>query len=94
MRAVIVITDSAAMPTFERAFLEGGHPFTLLPEVVGAGRTGLKAGNRVHPGGSSLLFTVVPDEELAPTLSFVHDLRDEAGAEAATKIYVFQAEEG
>ena len=41
MRAVIVITDSAAMPTFERAFVEGGQAFTLLPEVVGAGRTGV-----------------------------------------------------
>ena len=92
MRAVIVITDSAAMPTFERAFLEGGHPFTLLPEVVGAGRTGLKAGNRVHPGGSSLLFTVVPDEDLKLTLGFVRGLRDETGTEAATKI--LQAEEG
>jgi hypothetical protein len=94
MRAVIVITDSAAMPAFERAFLEGGHAFTLLPEVVGAGRTGLKAGNRVHPGGSSLLFTVVPDDELEPTLGFVRGLRDETGAAAATKIYVLQAEEG
>ncbi|HEY3568129.1 MAG TPA: hypothetical protein VGP73_09375 [Thermoanaerobaculia bacterium] len=40
-------------------------------------------------GGSSLstwLYSIkppldrVPDEELAPTLGFVHDLRDEAGA--------------
>jgi hypothetical protein len=95
MKAVVVITDAAAMPAFERAFLEdGGRGFTLIPDILGSGRTGLKAGNRVHPGGSSLLFTVIPDPDLAPTLTFLHRLRDQAGVTEATKIYVVPAEEG
>lgn len=95
MKAVVVITDSAALRDFERAFVaDGGRGFTLIPEVLGSGKTGLKAGNRIHPGGSSLLFTVVPEGELEETLGFVRRLRDEAGVAEATKIYVVPAEEG
>jgi len=56
MKAVVVITASDTMQVFERAFVtEGGRGFTLLPNVLGSGKTGLRAGNRIHPGGSSLL---------------------------------------
>jgi len=94
MRAVVVITDSEAMKAFERAFLDGGtRGFTILPTVAGRGRTGLKTGDRVHPGGSSLLFTVLPDGELAGTLDFLRGVRDRAGVAEATKIYVAAVDE-
>ncbi len=94
MRAVVVITDSEAMKDFERAFLEAGsRGFTILPTVAGRGRTGLKTGDRVHPGGSSLLFTVVPDEEVAGALDFLREVRARADAEASTKIYVAEVTE-
>ena len=65
MKAVVVITDSDAMEAFERAFLESGdRGFTIMPTVAGRGKTGLKTGDRVHPGGSSLLFTVLADRDL------------------------------
>ena len=65
MKAVVVITDSEAMRTFERAFVEsGGRGFTIVPTLVGRGRTGLKAGDRVHPGASSLLFTVLAEDQV------------------------------
>lgn len=88
MRALVLITDSEAMPRFEQAFLESGtRGFTVVPRVVGRGRTGLKTGDRVHPGGSSLLFTVVSDAEAEETLAFLRAVRDRAGARACTKIY-------
>ncbi len=91
MKAVVVITEAEAMSAFERAFIvDGTRGFTIVPRVWGSGRTGLKAGTRVHPGGSSLLFSVVPD---ADAVAFVRRARDEAGAQAATKIYVVQVEE-
>ena len=95
MKAVVVITDSAALPVFERGFVtDGGRGFTLIPDLLGSGKTGLKAGNRVHPGSSSLLLTVVPDGEIEETLAFVRRLRDKAEAAEGTKIYVLPAEEG
>jgi hypothetical protein len=55
--------------------------------VVGRGRTGLKAGTRVHPGGSSLLLTLVPDGEYEETVAFLRAVRDRAGAGDSTKIF-------
>jgi len=94
MKAVVVITDSEALPEFERAFVAAKtRGFTVLPAVYGCGRTGLKTGDRVHPGSSSLLFTVVPDDQLDRTLAFVRKVRDQAGVAPATKIYVAAVEE-
>jgi nitrogen regulatory protein PII len=94
VRAVVVITDADAMRDFERGFLESGtRGFTIIPSVVGRGRTGLKTGDRVHPGGSSLLFTIVDDEQAAEVVAFVKRIRDAAGVEASTKIYVAPVDE-
>ena len=64
MRMLLVITDLDAMKEFERALLEGGERgFTVAPRVYGRGKSGMHAGDRVHPGASSMLFTVVPESE-------------------------------
>lgn len=94
MKVVVVITDSEAMKAFERAFVEsGGRGFTILPTLVGRGRTGLKTGDRIHPGGSSLLLTVLREDELGATLAFLREVRDRTGAAESTKIYVAAADE-
>ena len=94
MKVVVLITDSNAMTEFERACLSNPERgFTIVPKVVGRGKTGLKTGDRVHPGGSSLLFTVVPDNELDSTLGFLKQVRDQVGVGEATKLYVTDVEE-
>jgi hypothetical protein len=94
VRLLIVVTDSEALAEFERAFVsDGTRGFTVIPKVWGRGRTGLRAGDRVHPGGSSLLFTVVPDEQLQSTVEFVKDVRDRALARETTRIFVSAVEE-
>lgn len=94
MKAVVVITDSEAMRAFERGFLEDGQRgFTIVPTAMGRGKTGLKAGDRVHPGASSLLFTVVEDAEVDETLAFLKRVREAARAEQVTKIYLATTEE-
>jgi hypothetical protein len=92
--AIVVITDSEAMKAFERAFIESGERgFTIVPTVLGRGKTGLKAGDRVHPGASSLLFTVLPEPELKGTLDFLRSVREEAGVRDQTKFYVAPIDE-
>jgi hypothetical protein len=94
VRAVVVITDADAMKAFERAFLEAGsRGFSIIPSVFGRGRAGLKTGDRVHPGGSSLLFTVVADEETPEVVAFLKRVRDGAGAGESTKIYTAAVDE-
>ena len=48
---------------------------------------------RVHPGGSSLLFTVLAESELEATLDFLRGVRDAAGARDQTKLYVAPIDE-
>jgi len=94
MKLLLVITEQEALPAFERAFLEtGDRGFTVAPRVFGRGRSGLHAGNRVHPGASGMIFTVVPDAEADATLRFLRETRDKAGVGAHTKIYSLPAEE-
>ena len=94
MRAVVVITEAGAMKDFERAFLEAGdRGFSIIPAVFGRGRTGLKTGDRVHPGGSSLLFTIVGDDEVPDVVDFLTRTARSAGASAATHIYTAAVEE-
>ena len=94
MKAFLVLTESEALRELERALLAAGdRGFTILPSVLGLGRTGLKAGNRIHPGSTGLLLTVVPDAEADATAAFLRDVRDRAGARESTKIYVLPAEE-
>jgi len=93
MKGIVVLTDSEAMSAFERAFLDAGHGFTVIPAVAGSGRTGLKTGDRVHPGSSSLLLVMVKEDEREETLSLLRRTRDDAGVGQATRIYTFDAEE-
>jgi hypothetical protein len=94
MKALVLITDSEAMRAFERAFVESGdRGFTIVPTVIGRGKTGLRAGDRVHPGGSSLLFTVLAEGDVEATLAFVRRVRDTAGVREQTKLYLAPVEE-
>lgn len=94
MKAFVVLTDVQVLRDFELAFrAERSRGFTVVPILAGMGRTGLKAGTRVHPGASGMLLTVVEEADVDATAEFLRHLRDEAGAAGATKIYALPAEE-
>ncbi len=92
-KAVVVVTDSEAMPAFERALIEAERGFTVIPQTIGSGRSGLKTGNRVHPGASSLLFAVVPVAHWKAVKALLRRVRDEAGVAEATRLFAFDAED-
>lgn len=93
MRLLAVVTDSEAVNVFERTLIEHDVPFSVIPRVWGRGRTGLHAGDRVHPGGSALLFTVVDDARVEETTRLFRAARDVSGAAALTRIFSLPAEE-
>ncbi len=94
MRAIMLITDSEVMPEFERVLLgEGHHGFTVVPAVAGSGRHGLKAGNRVHPGSSSLLLTVTAEEAATGLLGLLRGARDAGGHGDRTRMWSFAVQE-
>jgi hypothetical protein len=94
MKAIMLVTDSEVMREFERALVAEGHRgFTVVPAVEGSGRTGLKTGDRVHPGSSSLLLTVAGEEEAQALIEALRRVRDSSGYGEVTRIWSFAAEE-
>jgi hypothetical protein len=94
MRMLIVVTDPEAVREMERGLLAGGHHgFTVVPNAWGSGRTGLHTGDRVHPGGTSVLFSVVPDEAVAGVVAAIRQARDRAHAAEVTRVFSVPAEE-
>jgi nitrogen regulatory protein PII len=94
MKAIILITDSDAMRDFERVLVaEGHHGFTVMPAVAGSGRTGLKTGDRVHPGSSSLMLTVADAERTSPLVDLLRRTRDAGGHGEVTRMWSFDVAE-
>jgi hypothetical protein len=68
MKMVLGVVDAARVDAMRRVLHESGVPgYTELPVVEGVGRTGIHAGDRVHPGALVTLFTIV-DDEASPAL--------------------------
>ena len=93
MKALLIFTDTEAVPVFERVLADEREGFTVLPAVAGSGRHGLKTGDRVHPGSSSAIFTVVSDGEENQTLLALRRARDEAGFSDRTRMWAFAVDE-
>ena len=94
MRLLLVASDPDVVLEMERVLLAAGEDgFTVVPNAWGSGRTGLHMGTRVHPGGTSVLFTVVPDDRTEFVMNLLREARDSVGAREATHIYALAAEE-
>jgi hypothetical protein len=92
-KALLIFTDTEAVPVFERVLAEEREGFSVLSAVAGSGRHGLKTGDRIHPGSSSAIFTVVTGGEEDQTLLALRRARDEAGYASRTRIWTFAVEE-
>jgi hypothetical protein len=94
MKAIMLVTDSEVVREYERALVARGHRgFTVVPAVEGSGRHGLKTGDRVHPGSSSLLLTVVSEPDAPPLVEALRRVRDDQGYGEVTRMWTFAAEE-
>ena len=57
MKMILVIADAARVDEFSRYCMDlGCGGYTMLPVIQGAGRTGVHAGDRVHPGIGCVLY--------------------------------------
>ena len=94
MKGILLVADSEAMPEYERVLIgEGHHGFTVVPATAGSGRHGLKTGDRVHPGSSSLLLAVVGDDELRPMSDLLLGARARTSRAESTRIWSFDVDE-
>lgn len=64
MKMILMMADAARWPAIREDLTALGAPgYSAIPVLEGAGRTGVHAGDRVHPGGLLAVFIVEPDEE-------------------------------
>lgn len=72
MKMLFMVTDSEYEPHCMNTLKEKGVTgYTVVPEVFGAGKEGLKMGDRVHPGASAIVVAVVPDEAAGDLLACI-----------------------
>ena len=92
MKMLLIVADAARVESVRRVLQEGGAPgSTELPVVEGAGRTGVHAGDRVHPGALVALFTIVEDEASSPLFDSIIRRRDAEG-DRVTRCFVLPVE--
>jgi len=92
VKMILGIADAARVDALRRGLKQAGAPgYTELPVVEGAGRTGVHAGDRVHPGALMMVFTIVEDEAATPLFEALVRQRDAAG-DRVTRFFVLPVE--
>lgn len=89
---ILMVADASEVDSLRGVLRDAEVPgYTELPVVEGAGRTGVHAGDRVHPGSLVMLFTVVEDETATPLFERLVRRRDAAG-DRVTRFFVLPIE--
>jgi hypothetical protein len=74
MRLLMIIVESRYKEKVAAALLEKKIAgYTEIPTVYGMGETGLRLGSRAFPQSSSILFTVVEEEDIEPLLAAIDE---------------------
>ena len=79
MKMLFMVTDSEyehhCMNMLKEKGVEG---YTVIPNVLGFGRSGAKMGDRLHPGAPVLVFSVIPDESAETLIETINQcMKDE-----------------
>jgi nitrogen regulatory protein PII len=80
VKLILAVVDAERADAVRADLVDLGAPgHTELPVTSGAGRTGVHAGDRVHPGGLVVLFAAVDDAVASPIFDTLVSRRDAAG---------------
>lgn len=62
MKMLVLVTDSEYEPHCLAMMREKGvSGYTVVPNAFGSGKSGVKMGDRYHPGASVVFLSAVPD---------------------------------
>ena len=90
---VIAIVDQGVEPDTMAVLRERGiEHYTQLSDVAGVGETGPRAGNPIWPGLNTVLFMVLPTEQVQPLIDRLHQVRDSFLVTPGMKFIVTPAE--
>jgi Nitrogen regulatory protein P-II len=92
MKMILMMADAARWPVIREELTTLGAPgYSAIPVLEGAGRTGVHAGDRVHPGGLVAVFIVEPD---APANRLFDELtrRRDAAEDRVSRLFLLPVE--
>lgn len=92
MKMILIMADASRFDAIRAELAELRAPgYSALPVIEGAGRTGVHAGDRVHPGGLVALFVVEPADSAHALFDELVRRRDAAG-DRVTRFYLLPVE--
>jgi hypothetical protein len=93
MKLLLIVVDSDHRRDVEEILEDHGVPgYSELPNVLGKGETGRKAGSRAFPGTSTLYFVAVEGDPCQTLCADLRALRERAGREEGLKVFTLDAE--
>jgi nitrogen regulatory protein PII len=93
MKLLMIVVDSNHKKDVEKILEDHEVPgYTELPNVLGKGQTGRKAGSRAFPGSSALYFTAVEGDTCETLCTDLKELNERAGKEEGLFAFALQAE--
>lgn len=92
MKMLLVVADADRFEAVKHDLVTlGATGYSAFPMVEGAGRTGIHAGDRVHPGALVTLLAVVPDDRAGPLFDELVRRRDDSG-DRVTRLFLLPVE--
>jgi hypothetical protein len=92
MKMLLVLADASRLDDYRAGLDALGSPgHTVCPVLAGEGRTGLRAGDRVHPGAMVVVFSVLEDAQADAMLAGLMDLRGRL-QDVVTRFFVLPVE--
>lgn len=92
MKLVMMMADAARVDALRKDLAALGAPgYTVIPIAEGGGRSGIHAGDRVHPGALALVMVV---DEDAPATKLFDELvkRRDAHGDDVSKLFLMPVE--
>ena len=92
MKMILSMVNAARLDALRHELAAAGAPgYSVLPVAEGSGRTGVHAGDRVHPGALAAVLVVDEDARAAELLQRLARWRDAAGDEI-TRFFLLPVE--
>jgi hypothetical protein len=94
MKLLLIFVDADHAADVQRLLDERAVAgYSVFPNVLGKGTTGIKRGNRAFPGSSTLYFVALPDGDCRGLCDALHALRGTKGPEEGLKAYILDTTE-
>ncbi len=93
MKLVMIVYDTGAESLVEEALDKvGAGGWTRVTDVIGKGRTGLRAGDPIFPGTNNMMFSVIEDDQVEPLQSELATIPDEFIKQLPFRVFITSCE--